>query len=382
VSDRLYQKKKDGTWYGWYYDADEKQIRVCLKTRDKRAALLALRRLEREAHATPGFSKDAAPRPVKDLLEHGTAGRSAGTVEMWASKAGHLLRLIGDVDINDRKLFEHATAYINTRLDEGASSSTVAKEMVTLRTALKFAHKRRIMALHPTAVLPSFTGEYTPRERYLTRDEFARLLAQLTRERRLWVEVAVYTGARFSEVERLSWDEHVHLDAGWLLLPGTKTKRARRRMPISDPLMEVLVDSPRREGLVVVPWKENVRRDLAAACSRAGIKPVTPNDLRRTFASWMKQAGVDSKAVADLLGHTSTRMVDRVYGHLDDAAYRRALATLPDRPGDKWVINEVEIGGNDGSPGNEKAAETAAFVVPRDRIELPTRGFSIPCSTN
>jgi site-specific recombinase XerC len=28
---------------------------------------------------------------------------------------------------------------------------------------------------------------------------------------------------------------------------------------------------------------------------------VSPNDLRRTFASWMKQAGVDSKAVAELL---------------------------------------------------------------------------------
>jgi integrase len=47
----------------------------------------------------------------------------------------------------------------------------------------------------------------------------------------------------------------------------------------------------------VQPWV-NVRRDLAAACRRAGIERVTPNDLRRTFASGMKQGGEDSAVVA------------------------------------------------------------------------------------
>lgn len=208
-----------------------------------------------------------------------------------------------------------------------------------MRAAAKLAHKRREMILNPAAVLPSFTGQYVPRERYLTQVEFGRLLAQLSSERRLWVEVAVYSGGRLSEVEGLIWEEHVHLDTASMLLPGTKTKRSRRRVPIAEPLLEALVASPRRSGSVVLPWK-NVRRDLALACKTAAIKPVTPNDLRRTFASWMTQAGVDSKAVADLLGHTSTRMVDRCYGHLDDATYRRALATLPGRPpGSEWVVN-------------------------------------------
>ena len=41
----------------------------------------------------------------------------------------------------------------------------------------------------------------------------------------------------------------------------------------------------------------------------------TPNDLRRTFASWLKQSGQDSLVVARLMGHTSTRMVELVYGY-------------------------------------------------------------------
>jgi len=75
-----------------------------------------------------------------------------------------------------------------------------------------------------------------------------------------------------------------------------------------------------------------VRRDLALACKAARIRRVTPNDLRRTFASWLKQRGVDSMVVAKLLGHTSTRMVELVYGHLNDPSKIEAVDTPPAMP--------------------------------------------------
>lgn len=56
---------------------------------------------------------------------------------------------------------------------------------------------------------------------------------------------------------------------------------------------------------------------------------VTPNDLRRSFATWLKQSDVDSAVVAAMMGHTSTAMVDRVYGRLDEGTLRRAIAKLP-----------------------------------------------------
>ena len=69
---------------------------------------------------------------------------------------------------------------------------------------------------------------------------------------------------------------------------------------------------------------------------------MSPNDLRRTFASWLEQRGEDSLVVARLLGHKSTAMVERVYGHLGDEQYRRAVERLPKPPvagegGSKWV---------------------------------------------
>ena len=62
------------------------------------------------------------------------------------------------------------------------------------------------------------------------------------------------------------------------------------------------------------------------------MRNISPNDLRRTFASWLKQAGVDSMVVAKLLGHTTSRMVELVYGHLNDATTSAAITKLPAPP--------------------------------------------------
>lgn len=99
-------------------------------------------------------------------------------------------------------------------------------------------------------------------------------------------------------------------------LRGTKTEGSDRLVPIAAELRPWLEAAAEEgDGFVLQAWG-NVRRGIKAACKRAGVPACTPNDLRRTFASWLKQAGVDSLAVAKLMGHASTRMVDLVYGQL------------------------------------------------------------------
>ena len=318
------------------------------------------------------------------FIENGGTTRAEGTMQSYATKCGHLFRRLGSIDVNDPKIIDHLQQYISDRLDEGASQSTVAKEMVTLRQALKVAHKRRRLVHNPAAIVPSLSAKYVPRRRYLVPEELTALLDGLAPERRLWMLLAVYTGGRLSEVERLTWDQ-VDLFEKWILLPGTKTEKSRRRVPIPEPLVAMLEEVKVKQGAVVVPW-QNVRRDLTAACKTLDIPNVTPNDLRRTYASWLKQRGVDSKVVADLLGHTSTRMVDLVYGHLDDATFISATELLPAPPsseaGSKWVADRGQKRRQMGLVRTGSTIEKAAETMPRDRIELPTRGFSIPCSTN
>ena len=127
------------------------------------------------------------------------------------------------------------------------------------------------------------------------------------------------------ELEKLEW-QHVDLVRGTIKIPKGKTKS--RIVPISPALRPWLETLHQGTGAVVTPWG-NDKRELARACVRAGVPRVTPNDLRRTFATWLKQSDVDSAVVAAMMGHSSTAMVDRVCGKLDEASYRRAIAKLP-----------------------------------------------------
>jgi integrase len=394
MSDRLYRKKTSPSWYGQYYDLAGKRVTRSLRTTDKKVARAKLLELEREAIDPRRRAKNEATESLRDTLEylvqHGCSECAEATIKMYAKKAGHLLRLLDIRQISELTR-EDVQRFINQRIEEGAAPTTVQKELITLRRALREAQERGRFDRDVAALIPKLKAPYHPRRRYLSVVEFELLLMALPAERRRWLVLAVYTGARFSEVERLEWS-HVNLDAGQLLLPGTKTVRSVRWIPIAEPLAAELgrIPAAEREGHVVDAW-QNVRRDLRAACERAGIGVVSPNDLRRTFASWLKQAGVDSMTVGRLLGHTTSRMVDLVYGHLDDATKRRAIAHLPSLPATpvSGSASVADGGRRKGSAatleeadGTKTAAKNAAGGVPRDRIELPTRGFSIPCSTN
>ncbi len=394
MSDRLYRKAGSRTWYGYFYDLDGKRITRSLRTADKKIARAKLLELERAAHDPRRRAKNEASESLTEaltyLVQQGCAECAAATIQMYAKKAGHLLRVLGNPQLADLTR-EDVQQYINQRVEEGAAPVTLQKELITLRRALREAQERGRFHRDVGPLIPKIKAPYRPRRRYLTFLEFERLLMALSAERRRWLMLAVYTGARFSEVQRLEWS-HVNLDAGQLLLPGTKTVESLRWVPIAEALASELAKVPdaERVGPVVGVW-QNIRRDLRAACGRAGIEPVSPNDLRRTFASWLKQAGVDSMTVARLLGHTTSRMVEMVYGHLDDATKRRAVAHLPalPSPGGSGSTSVADSGRklasaatHETGDGTKKAAKTRPTEMPRDGIEPPTRGFSIPCSTN
>ena len=152
-------------------------------------------------------------------------------------------------------------------------------------------------------------------------------------------------------------------------------------------------------GPMFRPWG-NIRRDLHDACRRAAnafeaeasvaramgrtdeadhmarcaahLRPgLSPNDLRRTHATWLRAGGVDLGLVARQLRHADTRMVSRVYARLDA---RTAGRTLSDALGCDTGVSERGAAGAFTRPaGPQKPRE----FVPRDGIEPPTRGFSV-----
>jgi len=263
---------------------------------------------------------------LSDLLTRGCADNSPATRSCYTQRAGHVLRILGETSLAALHL-DLVQSYIDQRLAEGAARETLRKEICVLRRALDLAHKRAILATPPGSLLPRFRTKYVPKKVWLTPKDFDRLLATLPPARQTWLLAAVYTGGRLSELVALAWSD-VDFASGMIHLRGTKTERSDRIIPLHPRLAARLSAERRVRGPVLAPWG-SVRRDLALACRKAGVPVVTPNDLRRTFASWLVQAGETSYVVAQLLGHSSSTMVERVYGRLAHHTMRSAMSKLP-----------------------------------------------------
>jgi integrase len=396
--------KRNGRYFANYLDRRGDRKRKALHTTDPKVARERLRDLELATtdRASHTLSTDTLAHALSYFVDVQCAPRPAATISSYRQKARHLARLIGATLLDDvtREVIER---YIATRIEEGAHPHSVHKELVVLRGTLTSAHDRK-RTTTPAQVVPRFSAEYTPRTTYLTPDQFMALTDHLvpqlspraaaqTRERheRRRVRRALYcllialASPRSGEVEALRWG-HVDLSRGILRIPKGKTvSRVIAIHPVLRPWLEALVDADPMAPLVD-RWG-NVRRDLPRACERAGVPRVTPNDLRRTFASWLVQAGTSLLVVSRLLGHSSTRMVDLVYGQLDEATLAAAVQRLPG--GDHWDAGGTHTSANrgtGGAPGTVTGApgsadiggKSGSCVVPRDGIEPPTRGFSVP----
>lgn len=376
MHERVY--KRGRIWWGWYY-VDGKRVSRSTKCRDRRAAEAAVTEWERVA-ADPAYRAShettltsALERLISDRRER---ERAAGTISMYETKGAHLLRLLGAFTPLARIDAKAVDGFVSKRLGEGAARTTIGKELTTLRSALKIAKRRGEFSADVSAVMPTgWSIEYKPRRRFLTAPEAQRLISELLADRGAHVAFILATGAGWIESTRARRSD-IDFARGRVLVRGSKNKyRVDRPVPIvafAWPLLEhvvkILGDGG---GLLFRPWT-NVRGDLGTACRRAGIEPVTPNDLRRTPATWLRQHGIAPHLIGAMLGHADSRMVERVYGRMPEESLGAALRTgLGERS--SIVAVAAERGGNGGPDGSPKHRE----FVPRDGIEPPTRGFSI-----
>jgi integrase len=406
--------KRGDTYYGDYVDRQGRRQRPSLHTGDRAVAKARLRDLEL---ATTDSGPNTEPtQPLADALDYFTditcAAKPQGTRSSYQQKARHLSRLLGSIML-DALTRENVERYIAERLnDDKAHPHTVHKELVVLRGTLKAAQERKLY--HGSVdVVPKFKHDYQPRRTYLTPAQFMLLTEHLvpaphpnasedtrraSEERRakriLYCILIAFASPRKGELEALDWSG-VDLARNRIQIPKGKTVgRTIAIAPELRPWLELFGERAGWRGAVVDPWL-NAIRDLGKACKRAGITRVTRNDLRRTFASWLVQARESLFVVATLLGHSSTRMVEKVYGRLDEMTLASAVAKLPAgfSPAPtacaSFVPDTAARGGTDGTSGTtlaqaaitnsvENSVDSAVLLVPRDGVEPPTRGFSVP----
>jgi site-specific recombinase XerC len=191
------------------------RIQRSTKCTDKTAAESVARLWERDA-ADPDAAKlrdatlgDALRLLLTDREERANAGRASHyTVSFYAVKTGHLTRIFEHDERGTSAPFPLAKLkaydvdrYISKRRAEGASESTISKELIALRASLKLARRAGIWRGDPAAVCPiAFAPEYKPRRRFLTEDELSRLLGALSHDHAAAVAFMVATSAEWGAV--------------------------------------------------------------------------------------------------------------------------------------------------------------------------------------
>ena len=204
-------------------------------------------------------------------------------------------------------------------LAEGKAHSTVDRFMRTIRAILRKCVAWRVLESCPP--IPMYNPP-APEPRWLTPQQFARLLTELPDHLALAATFAVQTGLRHDSMLELTWDR-VDLKTRRLWVPGSQMKAGRAHgIPINSKAVATLMKLRRSSptGDSVFQWKGERLRNcntnaFRQAVSRAGLTPLRWHDLRHTFAAWAVQSGVTLQELMELGGWASYSMVLR-YAHL------------------------------------------------------------------
>lgn len=219
------------------------------------------------------------------------------------------------------------------------SDGTLIRELGVLRAALSWAVREKWISSAPDVRRP---GAPPARDRWLTPDEYQRLLEGARAPHvRLFIALAVYTGARMGALLELTWDR-VDLQTRRIDLGEGRGRKRRATVPIIDPLYAELL--PAREiattGFVIEHGGHpvaTVKTGIRAAAKRADLEGVTPHVFRHTAATWMVQRSTPFAMVASWLGN-SVAMVEKVYGHHSPEWLKQAADALSSPMADRTEL--------------------------------------------
>ena len=229
--------------------------------------------------------------------------------------------------------------YEQFRRAKGISPATVVKELGLLRAMFNIARKQwRWKIANPVSdiKMPKVRNE---RVRYLSEDEYKRLFDALEASKEKWLKplviIAIDTGLRLTNICDLKWTE-VNLFGRMITLDADAMKNDDYLgVPLTDHALQVLKElrkTPCLSGHVFHDsgkklYDGRVQRAFRGVLKKAEIGNFRFHDLRHTFASYLRQKGVDLHTISKLLGHKDLRMTRR-YAHLNVDALREAISKL------------------------------------------------------
>jgi integrase len=298
---------------------------------------------------------------VRDWLTKGTKGLSAKTINDYLSLAeSNLIPFIGA-----KKLKELSADHVEDWLDGRApylTTRTLQAIHSILRRAIRRAQARDKVMRNVATLVDTPEGKKEGRpSKALTFDQAVTVMEHAKSDPlHAYVVLSVMTGVRTEEARALHW-EHVVAwvpeanewrsvkEAGfrhekyavyvWRSVRedgDTKTEKSRRTLEIPDDVAMALKEHHARQAQqrreAGRAWQDNdlvfcssigtaldaanVRRSFRRITKAAGLGDNwTPRELRHSFVSILSDNGVTIEQIADLVGHRTTIVTQKVYRH-------------------------------------------------------------------
>ncbi|CAN5461043.1 site-specific integrase [soil metagenome] len=283
-----------------------------------------------EVEPVPKFSQ-----AMKDFLEWSESEYAAhpNTHRRYAVSSKALLRHFGNVALdritsNDVEKFKTTRAK-QKKAAQGKKSRKAHKATKQLRPGTvnrELACLKHLFTRNEVAVLKNpvkgvkFLEEDNEQSRVLNAEEEKLYLLAASQPLQDIATIMIETGMRPEEVYRIR-RENAHIEQGYVLVPFGKTKAARRKVPLSDTALTVLLKRLNKEkGTFLFPGRSTeapivkVNAAHTATVKRCKVETFRLYDLRHTWATRMAMAGVDLVTLAAMLGHSRIQMVLR-YAH-------------------------------------------------------------------
>ncbi|WP_395451144.1 tyrosine-type recombinase/integrase [Aminobacter sp. UC22_36] len=330
-----------GGYVAVYYDESGARHRNSLGTDSKVAAQAAVDDLNKREESAPGQTV----RKLWDSYRQEKAGHRIAESMLTTWKAleptfgDRVAESIGDETVHAyikwRRQPTEAIAGLpgipgKPAYPNGRSDGTIWTELNHLRIVMEWAKKRNRIQLAPYIPMPP---KPAPRDRWLSRSDVQLLIDNATSEHvRLFIILAITTGGRKEALLTLTWEQIdfvrgiIHLDDQ----QSTQKRKGRASVPMNKSVRVALVEA-RKAALskYVIEWNgapvKSVKRSLAKTAEKARLEDVTAHVFRHSAARWQAEAGIPMSKIAQYLGHSDSRITEKVYarfapGHMQDAA--------------------------------------------------------------
>jgi integrase len=238
--------------------------------------------------------------------------------------------------------------------------ASVNRELEVMRRIYNLAIREDMVAKNPCWKVTRLS-ERNSRDRVFSKEELNSLVNELPKHAADIVTVAYYTGMRAGEIFGLTWDR-VNMKEGYFNLTSKDTKTGEpRHVYFTEEVRQILERLRKIRHLshqFVFTYKGNpvksIKYSLARALERMGINDFRFHDLRHTYVSNARKAGVDRTVIMKLTGHKTLSMFTR-YNTVDQADAKDAMEKLEsyfakrDEP-TATIVLQAQKRGQDESP--------------------------------